>query len=62
MHQQLLKIIQKREQIEKEKTNEINNQRLQSGQLTHEITKNQVRKTIINQKFQNLQKHLKGDI
>lgn len=42
--------------------NEINLKRLQNGKTTFEITKEAMQKAIIEQKFELLQKHLKGDI
>lgn len=41
---------------------QINEKRLSNGKLTYQITKKQTQKIIIDQKFKQLQQHLKGDI
>lgn len=48
--------------LEKQLTHEINENRLEKGKFTYQTSKQEMQKIIIKQKFQNLQKHLKGDI
>lgn len=59
---QRLRAAEEKKQYIENKTNAINDKRLLNGKRSFQITRQAVRKKIIEQKFKQLQKHLKGDI